>query len=302
MVLADGEIVTASASEHAELFWALRGGGGGFGIVVEAEIELVPIANIITGSTMWDAADAMEIAPLWQRWAATAPDAVTTSLRLLNLPPSDRLPPEIVGKQVLALDGAVIAPTTVDLQEAEQVADALRAPLGAAATPLIDTWAAATPRELCYLTHVDPEEPMSLRSDHALLREFDDEGWRTFFRAAGAGAGTTLVSVELRQLGGAFAVPSDNGGVFDHIDAAYMYWSGGLMNGPFEHTTPVDLERIRDATRGYRTGFTAPTWVESYDLPQQRTYDNEALATIERIRKQVDPEGLFAGDVSPIRD
>jgi FAD/FMN-containing dehydrogenase len=301
VVLADGEIVTASALENAELFWALRGGGGGFGIVVEAEVDLVPIANIITGAIMWDAADAMEIAPLWQRWAATAPDAVTTTLRLLNLPPVDGVPPEIAGKQVLALDGAVIAPTTADLKEAELIADALLAPLRAAATPLIDTWAAATPREL-HLTHMDPQEPFAYRSDTALLREFDDEGWRTFFRAAGVGSGTTLVSVELRQLGGAFAVPSDNGGVFDHIDAACLYWSGGLMTGPFEHTTPVDIERIRDATLRYRTGLTAPTWAECYDLPQQRTYDNETLVAIERIRKQVDPEGLFAGDVSPIRD
>jgi FAD/FMN-containing dehydrogenase len=301
VVLADGQIVTASSSEHAELFWALRGGGGGFGIVVEAEIDLVPIAKIITGAIMWDAAHAMEIAPRWQRWAATAPDAVTTSLRLLNLPPVDGVPPEIADKQVLALDGAVIAATTADLGAAQEITDGLLAPLCAVATPLIDTWAVATPRELT-LTHMDPQEPIPLRSDTALLREFDDEGWRTFLRAAGAGSGTTLLSVELRQLGGAFATLSQNGGVFDHIDAAYLYWSGGLMTGPFEHTTPVDLEYIRDATLSYRTGLTVPTWVERHDLPQQRTYDDETLAAVERIRKQVDPEGLFAGDISPIRD
>jgi hypothetical protein len=111
-----------------------------------------------------------------------------------------------------------------------------------------------------------------------------------------------LLARDVTQLGGAFATPSQNGGVLDHIDAAYLYWSGGLMTGPFEHTTPVDLEYIRDATLSYRTGLTVPTWVERHDLPQQRTYDDETLAAVERIRKQVDPEGLFAGDISPIRD
>ncbi|HSD77658.1 MAG TPA: FAD-binding protein, partial [Solirubrobacteraceae bacterium] len=86
VVLADGRLVTASEDREPDLFWALRGGGGNFGVVTAIEIDLFPITEVFGGMTVWPAAQAREVLAAWAAWAPTAPDAVTTSLRLLRLP------------------------------------------------------------------------------------------------------------------------------------------------------------------------------------------------------------------------
>jgi FAD/FMN-containing dehydrogenase len=73
VVLADGEVVEANATNLPDLFWALHGGGGGFGVVVQAEIDLVPMHSIVTGMAAWDVAEAVRLAPVWQVWTRTAP-------------------------------------------------------------------------------------------------------------------------------------------------------------------------------------------------------------------------------------
>src|SRR4051812_39244388 len=155
VVLADGEVVEASATHRPELFWALRGGGGGFGVVVAAEIDLIPMSRIVTGMAVWNAADAARLAPVWQAWARTAPPQITTSLRMLSLPPLPFLPPYPAGKRVLALDGAVIAPTEHDLPVAQRIVDEMLSPLAALAAPVANTWAEAAPQTLP-LIHLDP--------------------------------------------------------------------------------------------------------------------------------------------------
>ena len=120
VVSADGDVVEASATHHSDLFWALRGGGGGFGVVVEAQIDLVPMHAVVTGMAMWNAADAVRLAPVWQSWARTAPPEITTSLRMLTLPPLPSIPPFLARKRVLALDGAVAAVTEADLPAAQR--------------------------------------------------------------------------------------------------------------------------------------------------------------------------------------
>jgi hypothetical protein len=293
VVGADGEVTVAGP----ELLWALRGGGGGFGIVVEAEIELIPVHRVVTGMTVWDARDAARVAPAWQRWTATAPAEVTTSLRLLNVPPLPSVPPQLAGRHVLAIDGAVAAVTEDDVATAERIAADLVSGLSAIAEPIMTTWATAGP-ELLPATHMDPAEPIPFRSDTALLGELDDEGWTGLLAAAGVGESTSLLSVELRQLGGAFAEPGPRGGAFSHIPAPLLYWACGIAGVP---GTEKDLARVRDALAPYRTGFTAPTFTDHFDQ-EQRTYDEQTRARVERARAAADPHGLFAGDVAVIRD
>ena len=87
VVLADGEVAEVSATRNPELFWALRGGGGGFGVVVvEAEIDLIPVHRVVTGMAVWDALDAARLAPVWQAWAP--PETVP----LIHLDPPEPVP------------------------------------------------------------------------------------------------------------------------------------------------------------------------------------------------------------------
>lgn len=300
VVLADGNEVVAGEDSEPELFWALRGGGGGFGIVTEVEIDLFPMAAVITGALFWEATDAAAVAPLWEEWTHDAPTAAATSLRLMNLPPLPGIPPVITGRQVLVLDGAVLVEQATDLDSATRVADDLLKPLRAAATPLLDTWRQAAPTELP-LTHMDPPDPLPYIGEHALLSTLGKDGLQQFMQAAGPGSGTVLVSAELRQLGGAFAEPARAGGAFDRTEAAHAYLSLGVPVPPVVDQVREDLLRIAAATAPWRTGLTAPTLVEGYGQ-QQRTFDDATAARVAAVRAAVDPDGVFAGGIAPIHN
>src|SRR3954454_7846099 len=110
IVIGDGSLVRASASENAELFWAVRGGGGNFGVVTALEFRMYPIETAYAGFLMWDLADLEPVLREWAAWAPTAPDEVTTSFRAMRMPPMPELPEFIRGKELVVIDGAVLDP------------------------------------------------------------------------------------------------------------------------------------------------------------------------------------------------
>ncbi|MCW2765838.1 MAG: linked oxidase domain protein, partial [Nocardioides sp.] len=108
IVIGDGSLVRASAAENAELFWALRGGGGSFGVVTALEFRMHPIETAYAGFLMWDLADIEPVLREWSAWAPGAPDEVTTSFRAMRLPPMPELPDFLRGRSVVIVDGAVL--------------------------------------------------------------------------------------------------------------------------------------------------------------------------------------------------
>lgn len=289
VVSADGDVVEASATHRPDLFWALRGGGGGFGVVVEAQIDLVPMNGVVTGMAVWDAADAARLAPVWQTWTRTASPEITTSLRMLTLPPLRGIPPFLAGRRVLALDGAVTAVTEADRPAAQRILDDMLAPLAAVAGPVLNTWGPASPLALP-LTHMDPPRPVPFRSGSALIHELDEAGWAKVLDAAPG-----LIALEVRQLGGAFADPATGGGALDRLAAPLLYYAVGVAGGD----TGRDLMAVRSAFEPYLTGRTAPNFINHFEEPQ-RTYDDEVRTRVESVRSGADPTGMFAGDVAPL--
>ena len=88
VLTADGHVVTASADENPDLFWALRGGGGNFGIVVEFEFALRPVGPIILGGMLiWPRERAAEVTRAYRDLMAEAPDALCGGLALMSAPP-----------------------------------------------------------------------------------------------------------------------------------------------------------------------------------------------------------------------
>ena len=301
LVLADGSTAVASDDRDAELFWALRGGGGGFGIVTEVEIDLHPMSAIVTGATIWGAADAEVIAPLWARWTRDAPNAVSTSLRLMDLPPMPGVPEFLTAGQILVVDGAVGIERPGDRATAEAIAEELLAPLRTKADPIIDTWHTAAPTELLQ-THMDPPDPLPYAGNHVLLRELGDDGVERFLSSAGPGSGPPMMIAELRQLGGALATPSRAAGVLDRTSAAYAHIAIGVVLPPQSlHTVGANLGRVATALAPWDTGFTLPSVVERHDAPQ-RTFDDETIAAVDLVRRRVDPDGMFRHDVDPVHD
>ncbi|WP_256104155.1 FAD-binding protein [Streptomyces sp. ODS05-4] len=298
LLTADGEEVRADAAADPELLWALRGGGGGFGVVTAVEIGLFPVARVVTGGAYWSAAHARPLLAAWRDWAAGAPRRATTSLRIMNLPPVPGVPPVLAAGPVLCVDGAVLAAAADEEPEARRAADALLAPLRAIAEPLLDTWA-LTDAAGVLDAHMDPADPVPFVGDHLLLRGLGDDTADAFLGAVGEGSGSPLAVATLRQLGGAFAEPAPAGGVLDHTDAAYAYMGSGPPFGP---VTVAALEehcaRVRTALAPWDTGRTIPSLVEGAGRPQ-RHLDAEQTAAVDRVRARLDPRGRFTGDIAP---
>ena len=131
VVTADGSLVRASATENADLFWGLRGGGGNFGIATAFEFDAHPLGPLVMSVTaMYDPNDAPHILRAWREWGADAADEVTTRAAIWSMPAAPELPPAVHNRQVLIIGGVFAGPADVG----EQVLQ----PLREFATPLAD--------------------------------------------------------------------------------------------------------------------------------------------------------------------
>jgi FAD/FMN-containing dehydrogenase len=95
VVLADGDVVRASASENEDLFWALRGGGGNFGIVTEFTFRVHPVGTVIAGPTFWDVSQAEEVLRAYRDFMPNAPRELNGFFLFASVPPGEPFPPEL---------------------------------------------------------------------------------------------------------------------------------------------------------------------------------------------------------------
>jgi FAD/FMN-containing dehydrogenase len=104
VVTAHGEVIRASATEHADLFWALRGGGGNFGVVTRFEFRLHPVGpEVLSGLIVYPLAQAQEVLRQYRDFMLEAPDELTVWVVMRKAPPLPFLPPEVHGQEVVVL-------------------------------------------------------------------------------------------------------------------------------------------------------------------------------------------------------
>jgi FAD/FMN-containing dehydrogenase len=131
VVTADGEVLRASAAEHPDLFWALRGGGGNFGVVTSFAFRLHPVGPIVlAGPILWDAGDVFGVLRFYRDFIRSAPDELGTVVRFGTAPPFPDIPVELHWRPVVMVGTCYAGPI-------EDGARALR-PLRSFGTPLLD--------------------------------------------------------------------------------------------------------------------------------------------------------------------
>src|SRR3954470_18146456 len=101
LVTADGTLVRADQDNEPDLFWALRGGGGNFGVVTALELELYPVPELYAGVLAWPWERTAEILHAWREWAADLPDEMSTWARILQVPPLPDIPEPVRGRQLV---------------------------------------------------------------------------------------------------------------------------------------------------------------------------------------------------------
>jgi FAD/FMN-containing dehydrogenase len=159
LVTADGSLLRASADEHSDLFWALRGGGGNFGVATMFEFQLHPVAEVLAGMLVWPASDAREISEFYRAFTRNNPEEMTTYLQFARDPES--------GERIVAL--GVCWPG--DITEGQQVIDEIRQ----FKSPLVDMVGPMPYRDWQRL--FDDEFPHGARYywKGVLLRDISDE-------------------------------------------------------------------------------------------------------------------------------
>ena len=112
VVLADGRFVTANDKQHADLFWAVRGGGGNFGVITSFLFRLHPVTTVTAGPTFWPIEQTPEVMKAYQEFILRAPEDVSGFLAFLTVPPVPLFPAELHG--VARVDADVRLPRVVD--------------------------------------------------------------------------------------------------------------------------------------------------------------------------------------------
>ena len=105
VVLADGTVVTASERSHADLFWAIRGGGGNFGVVTSFLFQAHPVKVVYGGPIFWDAVHAKQVMRTYRDFLATAPEDLGIFVGLKTVPPTDPFPREHWNTRACAIIG-----------------------------------------------------------------------------------------------------------------------------------------------------------------------------------------------------
>lgn len=196
VVTADGQVVRATAAENPDLFWALRGGKGGLGIVVEMELELVPLTRLYGGGLFFDTAHIEDALRAWVDWVHTVPDTVTSSVALVRFPPIDEVPEALRGRFALHLRYAFIG--------GEAEGERLLAPIRDAAPAFLDL-VGEMPTSQIGSIHNDGDQPGPAWDRGMQLKDIDQDFVTEFLARAGAGSDLPFIAIEIRHIGGAAA-------------------------------------------------------------------------------------------------
>jgi FAD/FMN-containing dehydrogenase len=286
IVLADGSLVRVDETDDRGLFWALRGGGGNFGVVTALEFDLYPIETAYAGMLVWDRRDAEKALRGWARWAIDAPSEVTTAFRVLNVPPLPEIPELVRGRQLAVIDGAVLG--------SDDDAAAILAPLREL-DPEIDTFGRVPSASLIRL-HMDPEGPTPAVSDSALLAELPDAAVDAFLAVVGHGSSSSLLAAELRQLGGALAQPDLRAGAMSMIDARFALFAVAVAATPeMAAAGRVDAAALRTALAEFSTGGAYLNFSE-HSIDASAGYSPEAWEQLKAIRSMADPNAVFVAN------
>jgi FAD/FMN-containing dehydrogenase len=285
LVTADGEARRIDAGTDPDLFWALRGGGGGFAVVSAIELDLVELAEVYAGAVIYPADErSAEILRRYFDWAASIPDEVTSISRFLHPPPLPTVPEPLRDRHLIMLVACYAG------SPAE--GSALVEPLTQLGDPLIETFKAMAPSELVNVA-MDPAQPTPAISDTTSLDAIPGEAIDAFVETAGPDAGSPLVNAELRHLGGALAAPADGAGARSHLDAAATFSGTGVPRDP-QIATAIH-EQIDKVTKALAPWSASPRLSNFAGRPTdaELLFDAETLARLREVKRRYDPDGLI---------
>jgi len=287
VVTADGGLVRASADEHPDLFWGLRGGGGNFGIVTSFEYRLHAVGpTVLAGLMLYPAARAREVLSLYRDYIASAPDELMTLVVLRKAPPAPFLPETIHGQPVVIIGvcwaGAVeegeraVAPLR---RFGELLADVVRPTPYASHQALLDP---SVPHGLGYYWKSEYLRPLS----DALIERLAAHAWV---------APTPESYAAVFHMGGAVGREDPDGSAFEDRQATHAMTIDGVWSEPAASEACIGWVReFWEAVRPHSTGRVYMNFLgEEGEDRVRAAYGAAKYERLRALKREYDPTNFF---------
>ena len=287
VVTADGQFRTVTAETNPDLFFALRGGRGNFGVVVGMEFGLFPVAQIYAGG-LWFAGERLaDVLPVWRDWVGHIPEQMTSSIAVQRLPPLPELPEP--------LQGAFVVHVRIAYVGTAEDAETWLVPLRAIGPTVLDT-VADQPYSSAGMIHNDPPEALPYVDLGTGLRELSDGVLDVFDELTGPQSNCPLISVEIRSLGGALDREPEFADAVPSRGVPFQTFAIGV-GGPDEAPALRDylrtlIDRLQPwAHEHSMVNFLSPDEGNSQD--EIRRIYGDKYSRLAQIKADYDPKNLF---------
>ncbi len=285
LVTADGRAARVDAEHEPDLFWALRGGNGNFGVVTAIEFAVYPVEQLYAGVMFFPFDRAADVLHAWTQLVPTLPDEMMSWASLLQFPDAPFVPEPVRGGSFTVVYGAFLGTESEGRALLRPVRD-----LG----PAMDTFAMVPPAALGPMA-MDPPDPLPLVPTTAVLSDLPHAGVDELVAAVGPNSGSPLAMVELRQLGGALGRQAPGAGARATLPGSLVLMALGVpQDEESEATVRRYLGSLDRAVDPYRVGDYANFVMEPTDA--SRFFDPETWARLRQVKALYDPGDLFKGN------
>lgn len=279
LVTADGRVRTLTPDD--ELFGAVLGSGGNFGVVTALEVGLVPVTTVYGGQLVFDTPLVERALEAWRRWTATVPEELTSTVSMLAFPDIPQVPAPMRGRYVASI--------RIAYSGLPEEGERLVAPLRAIGARLKDDLR-AMPYTESHTIHSDPDHPHAYAATNALLGEFTEQTAAALLEVAGPESGAGAV-VDVRHLGGALARASDAGIAVDHREAAYIV---RIITGPGGAAARAGIRAaLTPWTLGHSLNFLYGAGADADEAQTRAGYRPDTYARLAALKARHDPRNLF---------
>jgi hypothetical protein len=289
IVNASGDLVEASDSVNNDLFWAVRGGGGGFGVVTELVIQLYPVAEVYGGNLFYPAESAKEVFTRFKEFSASAPDELTSAVTLMNFPPIPQIPEPLRGNSFAIFRGCYCGP----VEQGEALVNSWRE----WKTPLIDAFQAMPFTQVAQISS-DPVDPMPASVTTGWLRELTSDAIDTIIQYGVPQQGPLPVTViEIRQAGGAIAQVAPHSNAYGNRTAAYcLECIGTTPTKDAEQAFRTHTGQMKRELEPVLTGGVYLNFLDSEEahLRVKDAYLPESFQKLQELKTRFDPKNVFS--------
>jgi FAD/FMN-containing dehydrogenase len=293
IVTADGQFRRASATEHEDLFWAIRGAGSNFGVVTSFEFKAHPVGPMVmVGAIFYPLEDAPSILPAWRDFMAAAPEELSSLAICWSLPPAAPFPPEVHGTPVVAIAAAYCGP----VEDGERIVQ----PLRELAEPVVD---ASGPWPWLGLQSgfdaIFGKGELRYWKSRALA-ELSDEAIGEILNFA-ARRPTAMTDIAIWHHGGAMSRVGDTETAYSGRDASFLVTAEANWSDPAQNDEAISWAReVWDAMEGYSTGGVYLNFPglgeEKEELARAGYGDNYERLRV--LKAKYDPDNLFRMNIN----